>query len=305
MNVMNYTRRVESWQAHLSAGTQEEVFDRILKTLCSNPFYAVNSTLSHEGILEALIKREAQRSTAVGEGIAFPHARLEGLSQALVAVVTLDEPVMFAESPVKIICLFLVPASDAAISLKLMAQLSRMLMDSTVRDQILAAKDTESLRNIVKHLNPRIDKAIEARDIMRPPSFGIREDEPVLKCTHTMSVNNLQAIAVVNAENHLVGEITVERLFKYGLPDFFSKLKSVSFIAEFDPFEKYFADERNILARDMMETTARTVPTNYTIMEIVFDLAIKNYSQLYVTDEDGRWIGTIDKGVVLDNVINY
>ncbi|MBN2685251.1 MAG: PTS sugar transporter subunit IIA [Pontiellaceae bacterium] len=305
MNVMNYTRRVESWQAKLSTGTQEEVFDRILKTLCSNNFYEVNSELSHETILEALIKREAQRSTAVGEGIAFPHARLEGLTQALVAVVTLDEPVMFADSPVKIICLFLVPASDAAISLKLMAQLSRMLMDSAVRDEILAATDTESLRNIVKQHNPRIDKAIEARDIMRPPVFSIREDEPVSKCTHTMSVNNLRAIAVVDAENHIVGEITVERLFKYGLPEFFSKLKSVSFIAEFDPFEKYFADERNILARDMMEKTARTVPTNYTIMEIVFDLAIKNYSKLYVTDENDRWIGTIDKGVVLDNVINY
>lgn len=305
MNVMNYTRRVESWQAKLSSGTQEEVFDRILKTLCSNKFYDVNSELSHEEILQALIQREAQRSTAVGEGIAFPHARLEGLTQALVAVVTLDEPVLFAEFPVKIICLFLVPASDASISLKLMAQLSRMLMDSAVREEILAAKDTESLRNIVKQHNPRIDKTIEARDIMRPPTFSIREDEPVSKCTHTMSVNNLGSIAVVNAENRIVGEITVERLFKYGLPDFFSKLKSVSFIAEFDPFEKYFADERNILALDMMETTARTVPTNYTIMEIVFDLAIKNYTKLYVTDESGRWIGTIDKGVVLDNVINY
>jgi PTS system nitrogen regulatory IIA component len=305
MNVMNYTRRVESWQAKLSAGTQEEVFDRILKTLCSNKFYEVNSELSHEEILQALIQRETQRSTAVGDGIAFPHARLDKLSQALVAVITLNEPVMFAESPVQIICLFLVPAFDASISLKLMAQLSRMLMDSTVRAEVLAAKDTESLRNIVKEHNPRIDKTIEARDIMRPPTFSIRDDEPVSKCTHTMSVNTLHAIPVVNARQQILGEITVDRLFKYGLPEFFSKLKSVSFIAEFDPFEKYFQDERHILARDMMGTPALTVPPNYTIMEIVFDLAIRNNTQLYVIDEDGRWIGTIDKGVVLDNVINY
>jgi CBS-domain-containing membrane protein len=258
MNVMNYTRRVESWQAKLSAGTQEEVFDRILKTLCSNKFYEVNSELSHEEILQALIQRETQRSTF-----------------------------------------------DASISLKLMAQLSRMLMDSTVRAEVLAAKDTESLRNIVKEHNPRIDKTIEARDIMRPPTFSIRDDEPVSKCTHTMSVNTLHAIPVVNARQQILGEITVDRLFKYGLPEFFSKLKSVSFIAEFDPFEKYFQDERHILARDMMGTPALTVPPNYTIMEIVFDLAIRNNTQLYVIDEDGRWIGTIDKGVVLDNVINY
>jgi CBS domain-containing protein len=241
----------------------------------------------------------------VGEGIAFPHARLENLSQALIAVATFDKPVLFEEFPVRIICLFLVPVSDASISLKLMAQLSRLLMDPTIREDVLNAKDSEELRNIVKHHNPRIDKPIVARDIMRPPRFSIHADEPVHKCTHTMSVNNLMAIPVVNDRREILGEITVGRLFRYGLPEFFSKLKSVSFIAEFDPFEKYFADERNILARDMMETSARTVPVDYTIMEIVFDLAIRNYTKLYVTDEKGRWIGTIDKGIVLDNVINY
>ena len=305
MNVMNYTRRVESWQTHLEAADRNLVLDEIVKTLCTEAFYVVNPQLSREAIVDALIKREAQRTTAVGEGIAFPHARLEHLSQALIAIATFDEPVMFEEFPVRIICLFLVPVSDASISLKLMAQLSRLLMDPAVRDEVLKAQEGETLRSIVKQHNPRIDKPIVARDIMRPPRFSIREDDPVSRCTHTMSVNNLMAIPVINDGHEILGEITVGRLFRYGLPDFFSKLKSVSFIAEFDPFEKYFEDERDILARDMMETTARTVPVDYTIMEIVFDLAMGPYTKLYVTDDKGRWIGTIDKSIVLDNVINY
>jgi hypothetical protein len=44
---------------------------------------------------------------------------------------------------------------------------------------------------------------------------------------------------------------------------------------------------------------------DFTIMEIVFELAIRSCAKLYVTDRDGRWVGTIDKGTVLDNVINY
>jgi mannitol/fructose-specific phosphotransferase system IIA component (Ntr-type)/CBS domain-containing protein len=302
---MNYTRRVESWQPCVEPGTRDQALDHIVRTLCTDEFFAVNSQLTREGIVEALVKREAQRTTAVGDGIAFPHARLDSLSQALIAIATFEEPILFDEFPVRIVCLFLVPASDASISLKLMAQLSRLLMVPEVRNEVLEAKDNETLRNIVKHHNPRIDKTIEARDIMRPPRFSIREDEPVSKCTHIMSVNNLTAIPVINDELRILGEITVERLFRYGLPEFFSKLKSVSFIAEFDPFEKYFEEERNILARDMMETTARTVPVDYTIMEIVFDLAIGSFTKLYVTDEKGRWIGTIDKSTVLDNVINF
>ncbi len=305
MNVMNYTRRVESWQVHQVPASRDEALETIVKTLCTSEFYDVNPRLTHEEIIQALIAREEQRSTAMGEEIAFPHARLEHLSQALIALAVFDKPILFDGAEVRIVCLFLVPASNASISLKLMAQLSRMLQDRSVRETILSAKDETALRDIVKQHNPRIDKPLEARDVMRPPRFSIFEDEPVSKCTHIMSVNRLFAIPVINAEHQILGEITVERLFRYGLPEFFSKLKSVSFIAEFDPFEKYFADERNTLARDMMEATHRTVSVDYTIMEIVFDLAIRNYAMLYVTDETGRWIGTIDKSTVLDNVINY
>ncbi len=305
MNLLNYTRRVESWQPGLAAASRDEALSAILKQLCTAGFFDVNAELTHEDILQALIDREAQRTTAVGEEIAFPHARLESLTQAVFAVATLNEPVMFEEFPVRIICLILVPASEPSTSLKMMAQISRMLMVPEVHTQVLTAESPDQLRSIFKENNPRIDKPIVASDIMRLPRFSVKDSDPVSLCSHRMSVNHLQAMPVVDSANRILGEITVERLFRYGLPDFFAKLKSVSFIAEFDPFEKYFEDERNTPVGEMMDPEARTVPKDYTIMEIVFDLAIQSYTKLYVTDDEHRWIGTIDKSVVLDNVINH
>jgi len=305
MKIMNYTREHGSWQPRLASGSRDAIFADILAKLCSEEFYAVNPELTPEAVLDAVIQRENRQSTCLGEGIAFPHARLENLQQALFAVATFDEPILFGEHPVNIICLILVPISDPPVSLKIMAQLSRLLGESDVREQVLKAQTPDELRTVFKTLNPRIDKPITARDIMRPPRFSVQDSDPVSKCSHLMSVNNLQAVPVTDNDRHIVGEITVERLFRYGLPEFFEKLKSVSFIAAFDPFEKYFNDEHAILARDMMEASARTVPMEYTIMEIVFDLAIRSYTKLYVIDKDGRWVGTIDKGLVLDNVINH
>ncbi|HAS82918.1 MAG TPA: hypothetical protein DCS43_09675, partial [Verrucomicrobia bacterium] len=100
-------------------------------------------------------------------------------------------------------------------------------------------------------------------------------------------------------------EITVDGLFRYGLQEFFSNLKSVSFIAEFDPFEKYFANERNVPVGEILSKDTKQVPLDYTIMEIVFDLSILNWTSLYVVNDQGRWVGVIDKAIVLDNVINY
>jgi mannitol/fructose-specific phosphotransferase system IIA component (Ntr-type) len=305
MDVFNYTRNRVSWQTGLSGGQRNEVLDAMLRTLCDEEFYMVNPELSHEAIAQALINRETQRTTAVGHEVAFPHARLEHLSQAICAMGIVNEPVMFDTFPVRIICMILVPASEPAVLLKIMAQLSRVLMDPRVRQQLLDAQDSESLRALLKQQNLHIDKHIVASDIMRPPRFHVRETDLISRCSHVMSVNGLQAVPVVNERHELLGEITVERLFRYGLPDFIAKLKSVSFIAEFDPFEKYFADERNTPAGKMMEPNARTVPMDFTIMEIVFELAIRSYTKLYVTDAAGRWVGTIDKSTVLDNVINY
>ena len=304
MNLLNYTSREESWQPRIKSGSRDDVLNTILKHLCSPAFFEVNSDIDASFILEELIKREKQRTTAVGQEIAFPHARLENLTQALFAVATLETPVLFDEFPVRIVCLILVPASEPTISLKMMAQMSRMLTVPAVHDAVLAADSAKGLRHIFQQSNPRIDKPIIARDIMRPPRFSVLESDPVSKCSHLMSVNNLHAVPVVNDRQEIVGEITVERLFRYGLPEFFVNLKSVSFIAEFDPFEKYFEDERNTPVSEMM-SEACTVPTDYTIMEVVFDLAIQSHSKLYVADEAGRWVGTIDKGTVLDNVINH
>jgi mannitol/fructose-specific phosphotransferase system IIA component (Ntr-type) len=305
MNIMNYTRREESWQAGLASGPRNAVFSTILERLCSNGFYTVNDQLSHDSIIQALIDREERQSTAMGGGIAFPHARLENLSKAIFALATFPEPIDFDGTPVQIVCLILVPISDPTISLKIMAQLSRLLANPDVHRQVLDAGNSAELRTVLKAYDPCIDKPIMVRDIMRPPRFSVLASDPVSKCSHLMSVNHLHAVPVVNEHRQIIGQITVERLFKYGLPDFFGQLKSVSFIAEFDPFEKYFADESSIQCGDMMEENARTVSMDYTIMEAVFDLAIKSCPKIYVVDKDSRWVGTVDKGLVLDNVINH
>jgi CBS-domain-containing membrane protein len=119
-----------------------------------------------------------------------------------------------------------------------------------------------------------------------------------------MFKERINVIPVVDDKQRIVGDITTSRLFRFGLPDFFTKLKSVSFIAEFDPFEKYFESESGASARDVM-ATANIVGPEHTILEIVFDLAVRKAPKLYVQDEKQRWIGVVDHSTVLDNVINF
>lgn len=304
MKINQYCCHDGSWQPGLTAATRDEALDKMLGTLCSEHFYAVNDELSHEGILQALIERESLRSTAMGEGIAFPHARLENLTQALIAVATFAEPVMFGEEPIRIVCMILVPASDPGVSLKIMAHIARILGEEGARERVLSAQSARDLSSLFVRKDETIEETICAHDIMRMPRWSVTEETPVSECAKLMSNYQLLAIPVINREQQVVGEITAELLFRYGLPDFFARLKSVSFVAEFDPFEKYFEDERHTLVGEIMSKEACVVPKEHTMMEIVFDLAIRQYPKLYVVDEQQRWVGTVTKGTILDNVIN-
>lgn len=305
MNVLNYTRRDVSWQTNSTAGTRDEALKAMVDTLCDESFLEANPELNPAGIVQALLEREELRTTAVGELIAIPHARLNKLNSAFFAMATLPEPILFGEEPVRIVCLILAPASDPSLSLKMMAQLSRMLMDKSVREQVLAAETPEQLRGLFEQEELTVDGPVCARDIMRLPRWSVQEDTLISECALMMSRDHLRALPVLNDQKQVIGEITSDQLFRYGLPDFFAKLKSVSFIAEFDPFEKYFEDERDTPVRVVMSTKARTVPLDYTLMEVVFDLAVLRFPKLYVTDDEGHWLGTIDQGTVLNNVINY
>jgi CBS domain-containing protein len=240
----------------------------------------------------------------MGNEIAFPHARLDHLNHPIFAVATLEEPVLFGDQQTRLACLVLVPASDPSVSLKIMAKFSRVLLEDGGHERVLSAQTPEALRSLFEQEKESVDSPIFARDIMRMPRWGVPENTTISECAKMMSNYHLRAIPVLNAKKEIVGEITADLLFKYGLPDFFVRLKSVSFVAEFDPFEKYFKDERETPTSEVMSRQPCIVSPEHTVMEIVFDLAVKNFHKLYVVDSRGKWVGTVTKGTLLDNVIN-
>lgn len=149
-----------------------------------------------------------------------------------------------------------------------------------------------------------IDVPIRAQDIMRAPLMHVYRNTPIRDAARQMLAHRLEAVPVLNDANHVIGEITTDILFKFGLPDFFSQLKSVSFISEFDPFEKYFEREAHSTVGDLMQPAMAVMSPQATLLEIVFALAVRHAPKIYIVRDDDALIGVIDRIAVLDNVIN-
>ena len=274
--------------------------------LASKPLQAQEDTITRAQLLDGIMEREHERSTGLGNGVAFPHARVPGLQGAIVCIAFPVEPVDFESidnKPVSIVVLILVPEDQPQTALQIMSQFARLLSNPLDRAALMSLETVSGLcAFILRHVLEK-DASVTARDIMREAIAVVYPDTPLKEVTRIMNQYLLDTIAVTTKDDTLVGEITCDDLFRRGMPDFFTQLKSIAFIREFDPFEKYFAEESHALARDVMSKDYATVPENATLLEIIFELVVHHHSQVYVVN-NGKHLGVIDRILVLDRVIN-
>ncbi len=82
--------------------------------------------------VRALLEREALGSTGMGGGTAIPHARLAALREPAGLVVRLKKAIDFDAIdavPVSLVCLLLLPASDASACSAVLAGVARRFRD--------------------------------------------------------------------------------------------------------------------------------------------------------------------------------
>lgn len=103
-------------------------------------------------IFTSLLGRERLGSTAIGHGVAIPHGRLPGLTQARGAFgrypAGLDFDAADAQ-PVKLIFALLVPAESTEEHLRLLASLAEMFSNPGLRGRLLTTPSNEEIYRII------------------------------------------------------------------------------------------------------------------------------------------------------------
>jgi len=105
-------------------------------------------SLDSHNVFKKLIEREKLGPTALGHGIAVPHCRIEGCSNIIGSLFTLDTPVDFAafdDTPVNIMFVLLVPVHEVDDHLKAMAMLAERFESSQYRKNLRDAKTGQEL----------------------------------------------------------------------------------------------------------------------------------------------------------------
>ena len=107
-----------------------------------------------EAYKKGILAREEMSSTAVGEGIAIPHAKSEAVKAPSLAAMTVPNGVDYEamdDEPSNLLFMIAAP-NDGDVHLEVLSRLMTLLMDEDFRAKLLAAKDKDEFLSTIDEM---------------------------------------------------------------------------------------------------------------------------------------------------------
>ena len=133
----------------LEATTRDEAIRELVELLAEKGYIRQGDV---DPLAEAVLRREHLGSTAIGRGVAIPHAKAPSAEQFVAALGRSSKGIEFASvdgEPVHLVFLLASPPDSQRAHLKALAHISRLLAKQDLRAQILAAKDAREVLDII------------------------------------------------------------------------------------------------------------------------------------------------------------
>jgi PTS system nitrogen regulatory IIA component len=105
-----------------------------------------------EALRRVLEERELLASTAIGDGIAIPHGKLDAVGRLVGTLGRARAGIEFESidgKPTHLVFMLVAPASSTGVHLKALARLSRLFRDADFRQRLMAAADAPAMYQVI------------------------------------------------------------------------------------------------------------------------------------------------------------
>ncbi|MFQ5602284.1 MAG: PTS sugar transporter subunit IIA [bacterium] len=103
-------------------------------------------------VLKAVLDREAVMSTGVGDEVAIPHGKSEGLTDIIAALGITKEPVDFNsldDKPVRLVWLLVGPQDKTGPHLKALSRISRLMHKKDFRERLIKTEQPKEMIDVI------------------------------------------------------------------------------------------------------------------------------------------------------------
>ncbi|NIR47788.1 PTS sugar transporter subunit IIA [candidate division KSB1 bacterium] len=125
--------------------------ERIIEEMVNMIDRSVNLK-NKDQILKAVLDREAVMSTGVGEEVAIPHGKSNGVDDIIAALGITREPIDFKsldDKPVRLVWLLVGPEDKTGPHLKALSRISRLMHKREFRDRLLESRAPKQMLDVI------------------------------------------------------------------------------------------------------------------------------------------------------------
>jgi len=134
-------------KAELQASTKAGVLGELAELLARQ-----QPVVDAAVLRKVLEEREQLASTAIGDGIAIPHGKLDVVGHLVGALGRSRAGIEFDSidgKPTHLVFMLVAPSSSTGVHLKALARLSRLFRDADFRQRLLTADDSAGMYRII------------------------------------------------------------------------------------------------------------------------------------------------------------
>ena len=153
MKIVDFVRpelNVPELQARDKAEVIKELADHLAAHVGGAP--KGGAALDREQLAKVLMERERLASTAIGEGVAIPHGKLDAVGKLVACVGRAPQGVDFDSMdgrPTHLFFVLVAPENSTGVHLKALARISRLFKDPEFRTRLMQAKNGEELYKVI------------------------------------------------------------------------------------------------------------------------------------------------------------
>lgn len=111
------------------------------------------SHVNHREIVRVLIERERLGSTGIGEGIAIPHGKLNGIDDLILGFGLSRHGVNFDAldgQPTYLFFLLMSPDNSTGLHLRLLARISKLLKEDSFKQKLKQVENAEAVMRVIE-----------------------------------------------------------------------------------------------------------------------------------------------------------
>ena len=134
-------------QLPLAAKTKNEAISQLVDLLAAN-----GEVTDAKKVLDSVLEREATRTTGIGNGLAIPHGKCNGVSHLVMAIGRPAAPIDFQAidgRPVTLIWLLASPPDQTGPHIHALARISRLMTIDRFRQALAAAQSPKELYDAI------------------------------------------------------------------------------------------------------------------------------------------------------------